>query len=127
MLKKKKFLIGGIVILLALSYLGYAGFQRSATYYYNVSEFLGNGAATEKANVKVMGEVARGSVQRNGARNLRFDLNEGGQKMPVVYEGAVPDAFATGIDVVVEGRLDRSGVFQAKTIVTKCPSKYEPQ
>jgi cytochrome c-type biogenesis protein CcmE len=37
----------------------------------------------------------------------------------------VPDLFAPGRDVVLEGRL-RSGIFEAVpgSLVTKCPSKY---
>jgi cytochrome c-type biogenesis protein CcmE len=40
----------------------------------------------------------------------------------------VPDLFRTGRDVVVDGRL-RNGVFVAvpNTLVTKCPSKYQPK
>lgn len=125
MLKKKKFLIGGIIILVGIAYLGWVGFQRSATYYYNVEEFLVQARTDAHTNVKVNGQVAPGSIQRSGARNIRFELAEGAQKLPVVYEGAVPDAFAAGIEVVVEGRMSPSGVFEARTILTKCPSKYE--
>ncbi len=127
MFKKKKFLIGGLIILAAVSYLGYTGFQRSATYYYAVSELVKPGGASYTGNVKVNGQVAPGSVQQDSARSLRFTLTEGGQSLPVIYEGAVPDAFKAGVDVVVEGRLNPTGVFQANAILTKCPSKYVPQ
>ena len=45
--------------------------------------------------------------------------------MLVVYKGSVPDLFAPGRDLVVEGEL-RNGTFVATpgTMVTKCPSKY---
>lgn len=45
--------------------------------------------------------------------------------MPVVYNGVKPDLLAQSESVMVEGRLLDSGVFQAGTILTKCPSKYE--
>jgi cytochrome c-type biogenesis protein CcmE len=40
----------------------------------------------------------------------------------------VPDLFKTGRDVVVDGRL-RNGVFVAvpDTLLTKCPSKFQPK
>ncbi len=116
-----------MIVLLAIVYLGIIGFRQSATYYYDVSELLRPGNSVSGADVRVNGQVAAGSVVQDGARSLSFTLTEGGQSLPVVYQGAVPDAFKAGIDVVVEGRLGPSGVFQAKAILTKCPSKYVPQ
>ncbi len=61
------------------------------------------------------------------AAGLRFRLRdvEGTRSVPVVYRGSVPDLFASGRAVHLEGRL-RNGVFVAEpnTLVTKCPSKY---
>ena len=37
----------------------------------------------------------------------------------------VPDMFAEGRDVIVEGHY-ADGIMHAKTIMTSCPSKYEP-
>jgi cytochrome c-type biogenesis protein CcmE len=34
--------------------------------------------------------------------------------------------FGPGKNVVVEGRRDPAGVFQADVLMTKCASKYEP-
>jgi cytochrome c-type biogenesis protein CcmE len=45
--------------------------------------------------------------------------------MPVVYSGVVPDIFQAGAQVVVEGKLGSNGVFQAQTLLTKCPSKFQ--
>jgi hypothetical protein len=46
----------------------------------------------------------------------------------VVYRGSVPDLFAPGRDVVLQGRL-RDGIFAAVpgSLVTQCPSKYAPK
>lgn len=126
MLRKKKFLIGGLIIVLAIATLGLLGFQRSATYYYTVSEFTSLTNQTG-SNVKVNGEVVDGSVQREAGQILKFSISEGGKSLPVAYTGAVPDTFKPGIEVVVEGKLNPTGVFQASEILTKCPSKYAPQ
>ena len=46
----------------------------------------------------------------------------------VRYRGAVPDTFKAGSEVIVEGGMDAAtGVFQASTLITKCPSKYQKQ
>ncbi len=44
--------------------------------------------------------------------------------LPVRYNGILPDMFADGRDVIVEGKVE-GGVFHAKTLLTTCPSKYE--
>ena len=46
--------------------------------------------------------------------------------LPVRYNGVLPDMFADGRDVIVEGRVEQ-GVFQADTLLTTCPSKYEAE
>lgn len=48
-----------------------------------------------------------------------------GEPLAVEYEGLKPDMFASGRDVIVDGRLSE-GVFHASTLLTQCPSKYEP-
>ena len=43
----------------------------------------------------------------------------------ITMEVRSPDTFTDGVDVVVEGRLDRDGTFQATTLLAKCASRYE--
>ncbi len=127
MFKKKRFLIGGIIILVALGYLGYTSFAGAATYYYKVNEVLAKGSSVVGVNLRVEGTVPDNSITKDTGRTIKFDVadNTTGQSIPVVYQGVVPDTFKAGTDVVVEGSLGSNGVFQAKTIMTKCPSKYE--
>lgn len=128
MLRKKKFLIGGIIVCLAVGYLGYMGFTGSATYYYTVNELFEQGNSIYGENVRVNGQVAPGSVEQEaGSHILKFSIIEGEESLPVVYQGVVPDSFKVGNDVVVEGNLDSNGVFQANTLMAKCPSKYVPK
>jgi len=127
-LRKKRFLIGEIIVFLAIGYLGYMGFTSSATYYYTVSELIVQGSSIYGENVQVNGQVAPGSVEQEpGGLILRFSLVDGEETLPVVYQGVVPDAFKVGNEVVAEGYLDTAGIFQANTILTKCPSKYVPK
>jgi len=46
-------------------------------------------------------------------------------RIPVAYHGVIPDMFKAGVEVVVEGKMDDTGVFQANVLMTKCASKYE--
>lgn len=126
---KKKFLIGAIIIFLAIGYLGYTGFVSSATYYYEVSELLDKGSSVYGETVKVNGLVAPGSVMQEAqGTKLKFTITDvkGVGSLIVVYQGVVPDSFKVGNELVAEGQLNSDGVFQAQTLVPKCPSKYTP-
>ena len=79
-------------------------------------------------NIRVNGEVATGTLEQDTGNFVsRFILIEGDHSLPIVYHGVVPDAFREGADVVVEGHLNSADIFEASTILTKCPSKYSPQ
>jgi len=126
MLKKKKFIIGGLILAAALVFLGYIGFMGSVTYYYEVSELLEKADTLSSQTIRVSGNVAD-DVDRQGL-DMSFtilDLSNNGDSLPVVYSGAVPDTFKVGNQVVVEGEYT-AGVFEADTIIVKCGSKYEP-
>jgi cytochrome c-type biogenesis protein CcmE len=83
-----------------------------------------------QGRVSLMGQVVGNKTGDAHAGGMRFQLRDvnGTTTVPVVYRGTVPDLFRTGRDVVVDGRL-RNGVFLAvpNTLVTKCPSKYQPK
>ncbi len=126
---RKKFLIGGIILFIALGYLGYTGFVSSATYYYEVSEFLEQESTLYDQNVRINGTVVPGSIeQESQGLVLRFTIKDVEQEatLPIIYHGAVPDTFKAGNDVVVEGKYTTEGIFEADTILTKCASKYAP-
>ena len=126
-MKKRKFIIGGLILFLAIGYLGFMGFSNSASYYFTVSEVLAQGSSIYNQDVRVNGTVVPGSVeQKSDDLSLTFNVTEGGKTLPVVYHGVVPDTFRPDGDIVVEGTLGAGGVFQAKTLMPKCPSKYEP-
>ena len=128
---RKKFLIGGIIILIAIGSLSFMAFRGAATYYYTVGEVLAQESTLSGQNIRVAGQVAVDSVvQESTSNNLSFvmlDTTESSQSLAIRYKGAVPDAFKAGNDAVVEGRLSSPGVFEAKQIIVKCPSKYEPK
>ncbi len=41
--------------------------------------------------------------------------------------GRLPDNLAEGMEVVVEGRFEPSGVLSGDTVLTRCASKYEAE
>jgi cytochrome c-type biogenesis protein CcmE len=125
---KKKFLIGGLIILIALAFLLYQGFSSSTIYYYTVSEFLARENNQSDKYVRVSGDVASASIEKDSQNLLtRFNIADSSNTLAVEYRGVTPDAFKSGATVVIEGKLDTDGIFKANTILTKCPSKYTPK
>ncbi len=127
---KKKFIIAGIILFLAIGSLGWVGLTNSATYYYGVNEFLGRVDLLNGQSVRINGTVIAGSIETvNGGLGIRFvikDTETASVTLPVVYRGAVPDTFKPDNEIVVEGKYSREGIFEASTLLTKCASKYEP-
>lgn len=128
MLRRKRFIFVGLMVIIAIGYLGFMGFQSAATYYYTVSELTGQESPAYGQIIRVNGWVAPGSVEQEpGSLTMRFTISEGDQSLPVIHQGIVPDAFKVGNEVVVEGYIDQDGIFQSNNIMAKCPSKYVPE
>ncbi len=127
LLRQKRFLIVGLVVAVALGYLGFRAFEGASMYYLTVDELLARGVAAYGEKARVMGKVVDGSVEKSPETNtVRFAMaGDQGGSLPVVYSGVVPDAFKPGADVVVEGSLTAGGAFAADSLLVKCPSKYE--
>jgi len=53
------------------------------------------------------------------------DIENPDVSFPVIYQDVLPDTFTDEIEVVLEGRFGDDGVFRAKTLLTKCGSRYE--
>ncbi len=127
-MKNRKFIIGGVLIFLAIGYLIVYGIDKfQVPYFRDVSEFLELGTITNNGDVQIAGDLAPGSVEKPEPFSIRFDITDGGKNLPVHYKGVVPDSFEEGNELVIVGYLDGEGVFQAHTLLVKCPSKYVPE
>jgi cytochrome c-type biogenesis protein CcmE len=119
------FLLAGAAILGAIFYLVYANTQSNAVYYMTVSELM-HCSTCATQDVRVAGVVQQGSIVRDDRSDrITFVINDGKQSLPVSYTGVVPDIFRAGAQVVVEGRYPGHGTFQADSLLTKCPSKFQ--
>jgi len=119
-----KFLVGGVIVALTVGYLIWSAAQGSAAYYLTIDEVLAQGPSTR--NARVLGLIVGQSiVWEPRDLQLTFDIVDAEGQLPVSYKGSRPDMFRDGAEVVVEGRLSPDGVFEARTLLLKCPSKYE--
>jgi cytochrome c-type biogenesis protein CcmE len=116
------------VVLTTLGWLAYSGVRESKTYYVTVKELQGMGDEALSRRLRVGGNVAPGSIKREG-RRVEFTLVEQGLTMKVRYTGTqpLPDTFVDNSQALADGRYTREGVFEASQIQAKCASKYEAQ
>jgi cytochrome c-type biogenesis protein CcmE len=127
-LNRRRFIVGAGLIAIAVSYLVYAGIRTTSMYYFELGEFLARRETLAGETLRVKGWVRHGSINRDPTTNeLSFELarQDDTSAIPVAYRGIMPDMFAEGREVVVEGRYDGRGL-AARQIMTSCPSKYEP-
>ena len=72
------------------------------------------------------GKVVPGSIKQVG-EGIKFEVEDrnGGGALPVSYNGAIPDPFRGGREIVLEGAVkDGTFVGEPETLITKCPSKF---
>jgi cytochrome c-type biogenesis protein CcmE len=123
---RKRYFVGGGILLVAVIYLLYLSFGDSVSYYVTVSEFYDRETELQDVSIRVAGEIVEGSVSWDAeSLELRFTINEGGKDMPVTYHGTRPSGFSPGSNILVEGRYTLDGIFMADKLILKCPSKYE--
>ena len=116
----KKIVLFFISLFLLIGYILFTAMYNQS-YYLEANQITENPSKFEGKRVKVSGVVF--NLDKRG-RDYKFFLSKDGKGVFVKFSGAVPDAFGDGVPVVVEGTYKNDTVF-AKTILTKCPSKYE--
>jgi cytochrome c-type biogenesis protein CcmE len=127
MSKSKRLLIGGIIILAAVSYLVIGGVKEAIVYFVTPSELKAKENASNDKFLRMGGMVVKGSLQKDlQTLTYRFELTDGTTTVPVFFKGVPPDLFTEGKGAVVEGRISADGVFRATTIMAKHAEEYSP-
>ena len=121
-----KFGILIVAILGTLAWLAAGGISDTKTYYKTIAELNQMGDGAKEKRLRVGGDIAAGSIERNGA-NVSFTLSQEKLQLKVVYSGIdpLPDTFRPGAQALADGKLGSDGVFHATKIQAKCASKYE--
>jgi cytochrome c-type biogenesis protein CcmE len=126
-----KFLLGASIIVVSVALLITQGVRETGVYFLTPSELAAKTSADSSfydVGLKMGAKVVPGSVRRDPSnRQIDFEVSDGIRSYPVTYRGLVPDTFtdANDIEVIVEGRLGRDGVFRATEVLAKCGSRYE--
>ena len=114
-----------VVVAACVGYLIYSASGGSAEYYLTVSELRAQ--QPSNGDVRVAGIVQNDVVRSDGGLHVRFTEKDSTAAILVDYSGPVPDIFQPGITVVAEGRLGADGVFHARQLLAKCPSRFSTQ
>lgn len=124
---RRRFLIGGLIILAALTYLIYGGMRQAMVYFVTPSELKDQKKPTQDRFLRMGGMVVEGSLKKDlKALTYRFEITDGVATVPVFFRGVPPDLFAEGRGAVVEGRMRKDGVFLATTVMAKHSEEYRP-
>lgn len=125
------YLAAGLLFVGGLGWLIVSSISESSTYFLNVGEALSMDPA-KLTSIRMFGTVSDGQIEiKNGGLGADFvlvDKDDHAKTIRVAFAGAVPDTLKAGTEVIVEGGIDPArGVFGAKTLMTKCPSKYQKE
>lgn len=131
MAKKSRsiYIVASMLFAIGLGYMVWSGVSQNSVYFLNVSEALAMESNTSHA-ARLFGTVAKNNIKRHddglGVDFYLVDAANSMQHITVSYRGIVPDTFDTGAEVIIEGVMQNNN-FHAKTLMTKCPSKYEKE
>lgn len=133
---RAKFLVGGLVILVAVGYLIVSSFGSSAQYFLTVAELRAKGADIIGDDVRISGVVDGDSIVYD-AQSLRLEFNvvdsldDVSNALHVVYFGPKPDLMQHEAQAIVEGIWQDDGVFyahnRADSLLLKCPTRYDEE
>jgi cytochrome c-type biogenesis protein CcmE len=148
---RKKFVIGGALILAAVIYLIVSSTQANAEYFMTIDELKAQSQSVIGKNMRISGAVVGDTIQYNpqtltlsfDVANVTADNNEveaqGGlaavlhaavidpnrSRIKIVYTGPKPDLLKNEAQAIMTGQLGTDGVFHADELLLKCPSKYQ--
>lgn len=116
-------IVAGTAIALALAL---NAFQSNLLYFISPSEVNAGEAPTGK-QFRVGGLVVEGSVIRpDNDLTVQFEVTDTVHSVPVRYAGILPDLFRDGQGVVVKGKLNPNGIFEATEVLAKHDENYMP-
>lgn len=115
-------LVGGACVLLAFS------ISRSGGVYLRVDELLEKGEKWKGREVWLGGRLVSEPVvlktESDGVVVYTFEMEWNGKHIIVEYGGDLPARLDQGVMTSARGKLGDSGVFVARKVTTRCPSKY---
>lgn len=108
------------------AFLALKGFEENVVYFVLPSD-VANQTPKPGQQLRLGGLVAEGSVQHtNSALRTYFSVTDGAVKVPVRFDGILPDLFRESQGVIAEGVFDAHGLFVASRVLAKHDEQYMP-
>lgn len=115
-----------LIVLGGFGYLIYGGLDDNLVYFLTPSELQAKGDSARGKPVRLGGMVVPGTVKWDAQNlDLRFTLADTKGNIEVHSKKAPPQMFREGQGVVVEGRLNRSGIFESTSLMVKHSNEYK--
>jgi cytochrome c-type biogenesis protein CcmE len=122
--KRLTLILGGLAILGIAAALVLNAFQKNLVFFFTPSQIVAKEAPLDRT-FRLGGLVEKGSVTRDGVM-VNFVVTDTFRKVPVRYQGILPDLFKEGKGVVAQGKLNADGVFVAQEVLAKHDENYMP-
>src|ERR1700753_401921 len=100
---------------------------RDSIVFFSTPSMVAEQHITPGRRFRLGGLVQPGSLKRGDNLAITFEVGDGGTKLPVAYQGILPDLCREGQGIVAEGALDASGTFKADTVLAKHDETYMPK
>ncbi len=127
-LRKKRriqLVIIGACLLIVASGLVIYGLGQGAEFFRSPTQVMAETPSAAE-RFRLGGLVAEGSVVRGQGAAISFAVTDGGNSIPVRFEGILPDLFREGQGAVMSGMLV-NGVFEASEVLAKHDETYMPK
>lgn len=117
---------GGVAVLGLAVALVLNAFQSNLVFFFSPSQVVAK-EAPQGRPFRIGGLVEVGSLQRvPNSMDVKFIVTDTAQRLPVAYNGMLPDLFKEGKGVVAQGSVGPDGVFHATEVLAKHDENYMP-
>ena len=116
----------GVVVLGLAVALVLNAFQSNLVFFFTPSQVVAK-EAPQGRPFRIGGLVEDGSLKRTpNSLDVKFIVTDTAQRLPVTYNGMLPDLFKEGKGVVAQGSVGPDGVFHATEVLAKHDENYMP-
>jgi cytochrome c-type biogenesis protein CcmE len=118
-------LVAAVAIVLAvIGYFAFSSIGDALVYYQTPTELMARGDAAYGQPVRLGGLVKAGSIQRGTSADITFVVTDQTTDVTVHSDVLPPTSFRENSGAVVEGTLQRNGVFEASQVLVKHDENY---
>ncbi|MDG2460359.1 MAG: cytochrome c maturation protein CcmE [Luminiphilus sp.] len=126
--RKQRLMLVSLVVVLSSAAIGLVAFalRDNINLFYPPADVVAGKAPIDRS-IRLGGMVVEGSIERSDTDlDTTFWVTDYEASVAVRYSGILPDLFAEGEGVVVEGMLDKGGALNATQVLAKHDENYMP-